>query len=48
MEGADAEDVEEIEDNRHKLQTSALEEYSNVARVRAQPSRQQLAHMLYG
>jgi hypothetical protein len=33
MEGGDAEDVEEIEDTRQKLQTFALEEYRNVARV---------------
>jgi hypothetical protein len=33
MEGGDAEDVEEIEDIRKKLQTFAVEEYSNVARV---------------
>jgi hypothetical protein len=41
MEAATAEDIEEIEDARRKLQTFAVEEYSNVARVRAQHSRQQ-------
>jgi hypothetical protein len=35
MEGGDAEDVEEIEDTRQRLQTFALEEYRNVARVSA-------------
>ncbi|WIA10269.1 hypothetical protein OEZ85_010467 [Tetradesmus obliquus] len=36
MEAADADDVEEIEDARQKLQSLAVEEYSNVARVRRQ------------